>query len=388
VRLISKEDFDSWTRKTKPKAGDIIMTRRARVGDIAVVPDNLVCAIGQNLVILRSDGKQLDQSYLRWVLRGPLYEEQKQKFLNVGAVFDSLNCGDIPKFEIPVPTLPEQRAIAAILGALDDKIELNRRMNRTLEAMARAIFTSWFVDFDPVRAKIEGRQPFGMDADTAALFPHAFEDSPLGQIPRGWQVGRFSDSIELLSGGTPKTSVVEYWDGDIPWFSVADAPDTGDVYVIDTEKKITQTGLQRSPTQLLPVGTTIISARGTVGKCALVGVPMAMNQSCYGVRGVAGQGNFYTYFSLRSVVSELQQGSHGSVFDTITRDTFNTVDVVISPAIIAQQFETIVAPYLQRIRCNLLELRTLADIRDALLPKLLSGKVQIGNIKAMIKETV
>jgi len=148
------------------------------------------------------------------------------------------------------------------------------------------------------------------------------------------------------------------------------------VYVIDTEKKITQTGLQRSPTQLLPVGTTIISARGTVGKCALVGVPMAMNQSCYGVRGVAGQGNFYTYFSLRSVVSELQQGSHGSVFDTITRDTFNTVDVVIPPAIITQQFETIVTPYLQQIRRNLLESRTLADIRDALLPKLLSCGIQ------------
>ena len=197
VRLISKEDFDSWTRKTKPKAGDIIMTRRARVGDVAVVPDNLVCAIGQNLVILRSDGKQLDQSYLRWVLRGPLYEEQKQKFLNVGAVFDSLNCGDIPKFEIPVPTLPEQRAIAAILGALDDKIELNRRLNRTLEAMARAIFTSWFVDFDPVRAKMEGHPPFGMDADTAAVFPDAFEDSPLGQIPRGWQVKALPDVIQV-----------------------------------------------------------------------------------------------------------------------------------------------------------------------------------------------
>src|SRR6266540_1896448 len=120
--------------------------------------------------------------------------------MNVGAVFYSLNCGDIPKFEIPVPSLHEQRAIARILGALDDKIELNRQMNATLEAIARALFQSWFVDFDPVRAKAEGRAPYGMDAATAALFPDGFEESALGEVPRGWEILPLGDFLNLKRG--------------------------------------------------------------------------------------------------------------------------------------------------------------------------------------------
>ena len=107
---------------------------------------------------------------------------------------------------VALPPLAEQKAIAAVLGALDDKIELNRRMNATLEAMARALFQSWFVDFDPVRAKLDGRQPAGLDPATAALFPNEFEDSTLGPIPKGWTVAAICDKIQLLSGGTPKTS--------------------------------------------------------------------------------------------------------------------------------------------------------------------------------------
>jgi len=380
IPIVSSSGISGRHIEAKVVGPGVVTGRYGTIGQVFFVDEDFWPL---NTTLYVRDFKGNDPLFVSYLLRTLDFQSHNDKSSVPG-----VNRNHLHTAKVRVPPLSEQRAIAAILSALDDKIELNRRMNRTLEAMARAIFTSWFVDFDPVRAKMEGRQPFGMDADTAALFLDAFEDSPLGQIPRGWQVGRFSDTIELLSGGTPKTSVAEYWGGDTPWFSVADAPNTGDVYVIDTEKKITQAGLQRSPAQLLPVGTTIISARGTVGKCALVGVPMAMNQSCYGVRGVAGQGNFYTYFSLRSVVSELQQGSHGSVFDTITRDTFNMVDVVIPPAIIAQQFETIVTPYLQRIRCNLLELRTLGAIRDALLPKLLSGDLRIAEAERCLEKAV
>jgi type I restriction enzyme S subunit len=135
VRLISEADYESWTRKTRPQAGDVIMTRRGRVGDTAVVPKGLRCAIGQNLVLLRSDGTCVDQQYLRWTLRGPLYEQQVNKYRNVGAVFDSLNCEHIPLFEIPIPPLDDQRRIAGVLGALDDKIQHNRTLVRRLEVL-------------------------------------------------------------------------------------------------------------------------------------------------------------------------------------------------------------------------------------------------------------
>jgi type I restriction enzyme, S subunit len=385
VRLISKNDFDSWTIKTKPKSGDIIITRRARVGDTAVIPQGLECAIGQNLVIIRSNGSQVDQSYLRWALRGPIYEEQVRKFMNVGAVFDSLNCADIPKFEIPVPSLINQRAIARILGTLDDKIELNRRMNETLEAMARAIFKSWFVDFDPVRAKAEGREPAGTDAETAALFPDSFEETELGMVPRGWRVGSFDETIELIGGGTPRTSVPDYWNGDILWFSVVDSPEKSDAFVIDTQKKITQRGIDESSTKLLPKGTTIITARGTVGKCALVGNPMAMNQSCYGVRAVDQRGDYFIYFALRDLVSELQRSTHGSVFDTITSETFKAVQVVIVPVGLTRTFDEKISEFMGRILSNLLESRALIALLDILLPKLLSGEIRLKKSEIMME---
>lgn len=273
----------------------------------------------------------------------------------------------------PLPPLSEQKAITAILGALDDKIELNHRMNATLEATARALFQSWFVDFDPVRAKLDGRPPTGLDPATAGLFPATFQDSALGHIPTGWEVCKLADKIELISGGTPKTSEPAYWDGDIPWYSVKDAPADSDIWVIQTEKQVTRLGIENSAAQVLPEGTTIISARGTVGKLALVGIPMAMNQSCYGIRGVQGYADYFTYFALQRATTELKQRTHGTVFDTITRQTFETLDCIFPPQELTQAFDKAIAPLLTQIRNNIHQSCTLATLRDTLLPKLLSG---------------
>ncbi|NLC79995.1 MAG: restriction endonuclease subunit S, partial [Lentisphaerae bacterium] len=266
--------------------------------------------------------------------------------------------------------------------------------NATLEAMARALFKSWFIDFDPVRwnmsraaGKSKGRnQPsppsplpgvegraFGLDTETAALFPSTFQDSPLGPIPKGWEVSPLADRIELLSGGTPKTSEPDYWDGNIPWFSVKDAPSDTDIWVIHTEKKVTQLGIDSSATQVLPERTTIISARGTVGKLALTGVKMAMNQSCFGVRGKADYSDFFTYYMMNAATAQLQQRTHGTVFDTINRQTFETLNCVFPPATLSVAFDHAVKSLLNQICANLHQSRTLATLRDTLLPKLLRG---------------
>ena len=136
-----------------------------------------------------------------------------------------------------------------------------------------------------------------------------------------------SNRVKIVGGGTPKTSVHKYWNGNIPWFSVVDAPSDSDVFVIDTEKKITQEGLENSSTRLLPEGATIISARGTVGKCAMAGKTMAFNQSCYGLLSQDGKSVFYTYFLVRLSVGDLQRSGHGSVFNTITRNTLSLIHI-------------------------------------------------------------
>lgn len=363
------------------KSGDILFARRGvqATGLSAIVTpkqEGWICGTGA--ILLRVLGDSIQPEFLSFLLSS----DESVMWLKqhaVGAVMPNLNEGVIRQFPLSIPPLPEQKAIAAVLAALDDKIELNRRMNATLETMARALFQSWFVDFDPVRAKLDGRQLHGLDTVTAALFPEHLEDSPLGHIPKGWEVCSLANKIELLSGGTPKTSEQDYWDGDIPWYSVKDAPSVTDVWVIQTEKQVTKLGIENSAAQVLPEGTTIISARGTVGKLALVGTPMAMNQSCYGVRGAKGYADYFTYFALRQATADLQQRTHGTVFDTITRQTFETLDCIFPPAPLTQAFDRAVAPLLVQVRANLHQSRALATLRDTLLPKLLSRELRVSN---------
>ena len=281
---------------------------------------------------------------------------------------------------VPLPPLPEQRAIAHILGTLDDKIELNRRMNETLESMARAIFQDWFVDFGPTRAKMEGRAAY-LPPEVWSLFPDRLVDSELGPIPEGWGIGVLDDIIKLLSGGTPKTSVSDYWGGDIPWYTAKDAPNGSDVFVRDTERRITQSGVDNSAAQILPVRTTVITARGTVGRLACLGVPMAMNQTCYGIRGARGYPGFFTYWTVRTAVDELQARTHGTIFDTITRQTFTLVEMTLAPVDLALAFEAMVEPVMAHILNNLEESHSLAAQRDALLPGLVSGEVGVETVK-------
>lgn len=370
-----KREFHDANPKSQLKPGDILVTRvGANAGDVCIVPDGVGELHCSSAVFARPISSH--RKYLELFCRSPLGQRLLKSRI-VGSVSERINTRDVESLPVLLPPAIEEEAIAGILGGLDDKIELNRRVNETLEAMARAIFKSWFVHFDPVRAKSAGRQPFGMDAETAALFPSSFEDSLLGKIPKGWKPGKLDQLVSIHSGGTPKTSIPAYWNGDIPWFSVVDAPRSSDVFVIHTEKNITRAGVNNSAAEILPAGTTIISARGTVGKLAVMGVPMATNQSCYALRGRADFGDYFTYFHLQSKVEELTQSTHGTVFDTITRQTFGIIDSAIPPSQLTKSFDGLVRPLMQRILTNLLESRTLGSIRDALLPRLISGEIRI-----------
>jgi type I restriction enzyme S subunit len=361
------------------------------LGKTAVVPRSILPAnTNQAVGIIRLDLEKAEPRFIHYVLSSPECRSWVLRSVAQSAQ-PNFNLSDIGNLPIPALPLSEQRGIAHILGTLDDKIELNRRMNETLEAMARALFKSWFVDFDPVRAKAEGRWKRGqslpgLPAHLFDLFPESFVDSELGEIPKGWEVKSFANTIEILGGGTPKTSVAGYWDGDIPWFSVVDAPTGSEVWVVNTEKKVTRAGVENSSTRVLPVGTTIISARGTVGRIALVGVPMAMNQSCYGLRGCVGAHGYFNYFSTRELVTRLQQHAHGSVFDTITRDTLAGVSVVVPPAKTVAVFEERVAPSLERIRAGLLSSHSLASLRDTLLPELILGELRVDDAARFIED--
>jgi type I restriction enzyme S subunit len=349
----------------------------------AIVPDEILPAcVNQHVSIIRPNTEVLCNGYLLGYLVHPTVKSYIESF-NSGGSRRAITKGAIESFRIPLPPLGEQKAIAHILGTLDDKIELNRKTNETLEAMAKALFKSWFVDFDPVRAKAEGR-PTGLPDEISDLFPDSFEDSELGEIPSGWQCCSFTKLIDVISGGTPKTSIDEYWNGSIPWFSVVDAPPGSGCWAIQTEKRITPEGLANCSSKLLPTGTTIISARGTVGKVCLAGRDMAMNQSCYGLRSKAENGEFFCFYLTKSLVEILEARAHGSVFSTITRDTLDGV-ATISPSLEAiQSFDRSTGALLGKIKANLEENRILGNQRDALLPKLISGELRIPDAESLV----
>ena len=374
VRRITREHYVEWTRKASPSANDVILSRRCNPGETAYVPPDLEFALGQNLVLLRADGSKVYPPFLRWLVRGPEWWEQISKFINVGAVFDSLKCADVPNFELRIPPLSEQRAIAHILGTLDDKIELNRRMNETLEAMARAIFKSWFVDFDPVRAKVEGRD-LGLPKENTDLFPGRFENSELGEIPAGWKISKIGEKAVTVLGGTPSRTDPTYWGGEIPWINSGKAHE---FRIVEPSEFISKEGLDNSATKLLPPRTTIIAITGaTLGQVSLTEIATCANQSIVGVLGSAAFPSEYLYYWVKDRIDDLLACQTGGAQQHINKNNVNDLRVLVPSEPIMRAFIDLVRPCFDRIRTCCLESRTLAALRDTLLPKLVSGELRV-----------
>ena len=367
--------------KDVTQSGDLL-------GAIARVPKSIKTGrLTQDTVKLDFGESKYPRNLLYWALRTPQYRAYCRAHAT-GTTNLGLGREDFLAYRLPAAT-KEALCLVAVLDALDEKIELNRKQNETLEAMARALFKAWFVDFEPVRAKMEGRWQRGqslpgLPAHLYDLFPDRLVESELGEIPEGWRVGRFSDVVDIIGGGTPRTSVAEYWGGEIPWFSVVDTPTGSDVFVVQTEKTITQAGLSESSARLIPKGTTIISARGTVGNLAIAGCDMTFNQSCYALKGKDGYGNYFVFLAAQHMVQQLKAMAHGSVFSTITRQTFDAVCTVLPPESVLHQFEKCAASLLDPILGHVNESRMLAQLRDTLLPKLISGELRVRDAGSLL----
>ncbi|WP_052369149.1 restriction endonuclease subunit S [Serpentinimonas barnesii] len=364
--------------------GDVVLAMdrpwiEAGLKRAAVGPHDVPSLLIQRTSRLRGTD-ELDTAFLRYVVGSQSFT---QYILNVqtGTAVPHISPAQIRAYSFRLPPKPEQRAIAHILGTLDDKIELNRRRNQTLEAMARALFKDWFVDFGPVRAKMEGRAPY-LPADLWQLFPDRLDDE--GK-PEGWEIQQLSELLTIIGGGTPKTSVEEYWGGDIPWFSVVDTPSASDVFVVTTEKTITDQGLADSSARLIPKGTTIISARGTVGNLAIAGRDMTFNQSCYALRGTGDAGDYFVYLATQQMVDQLKSMAHGSVFSTITRQTFEAIQRPVPPQAVLTEFEGLVTGCFDAILSSVEQSQTLAQLRDTLLPKLISGELRIADAEKFLE---
>ena len=348
-----------------------------------VAADVLPARVNQHVAIIRPQQKSLDARFLRYVLVSHEYQSRLLALASAGATRSALTKSMIEELDIPSPPLAEQKTIAAVLGALDDKIELNRRMNATLESMARALFQSWFVDFDPVRAKLDGRKPVGLDSATEALFPATFQDSPIGHIPSGWEaaeLGQIADVIDCLHAKKPErceTGQLYLQLNNIRDDGLIDITDSFFVSAEDYKKWISR--------MEAVAGDCVITNVGRVGAVGQIpeGVKAALGRYITGIRCKA-EFPFHT-FLIECLVSESMRDEirlktdSGTILDALNVKSIPKLRLARPTREIGARFETLTRPLRRRMEQNISESRTLAAMRDTLLPKLLSGELSVNS---------
>lgn len=384
IARIDNFDVERLSRH-KLKIGDIVFSRRGDVTKNALIRPHEVgwlCGTGC-LKVRMGDETIAVAKYISHCLRLP---ETKEWLIRhaVGATMPNLNTGILSGVPINLPPVKTQLDIAATLDALDDSITLLRETNATLEAIAQTLFKSWFVDFDPVRAKAEGLEPEGMDAATAALFPDSFEDSELGLVPKGWRIRTFADCCERIeSGGTPKRTVPEYWVGEVPWLTSGEVRNP---IVFDTKEKISDLGVRDSSAKLWPRGTTVVAMYGaTAGEVCLLAERSTANQACCGLIPKMFYRTFL-FMCARRERESLASKSSGSAQQNLNKGLVSNHKTLLAPDGILKSYESVAGVLLDGWIENERQAQTLTQLRDTLLPRLISGQLRLPEAEVMVEE--
>jgi type I restriction enzyme S subunit len=320
---------------------------------------------------------------MQWVLRTPEYRHEVLSN-HSGSTVKHTSPSKILAYEFSLPPKEEQREIAAILGVLDDKIELNRKTAATLEEMARALYRSWFVDFDPVHAKAAGRAPAHMDTQTAALFPDSFGEDGL---PEGWELTTIGEVGKVVGGATPKTKEPTFWDGGHHlWATPKDLSSLGQPVLFDTDRKITDAGLAKISSGLSPAGTLLLSSRAPIGYLALAKHPVAVNQGFIAIRETEKISGVEAYFWCAENMDLIHANANGSTFQEISKKNFRPLQYVLAPQGVRDEFNHQAGKFFDRISMACSENQTLATLRDTLLPRLMSGELRVGAAKEQAEE--
>lgn len=337
IRYLSEETYQTWFR-AHPIPGDILFVNKGTPGRVCLVPDPVDFCIAQDMIALRADESKIYPKYLFTVLRSREIQQQIYN-TNVGDVIPHFKKQFLDQLLIPIPERSIQESIGDLYYVLSLKAERNKKINDNLQQQASALFSS-FYDWSNTEV-------------------------------------RYTDLIQILGGGTPKTGENTYWNGNIAFFT---PKDVGTPYTLITEKTITEEGLSHCNSRLYPVNTVFVTARGTVGKVGMSGVPMAMNQSCYALVGKETH-QLLVYFYTLKAVDRLKHKASGAVFDAITTRDFESEQIMKLSDDDAKAFLCIAEPMFQKVLNNCIENLRLSTLRDSLLPKLMSGEVDVSAVK-------
>lgn len=351
-RNITEEGLNSCSAQLLP-AGSVLFSSRAPIGYVAIAKNPI--ATNQGFKSLVPDTKKVDSLFMYYLLK---YNKNRIEAMGSGTTFKEVSGATMKNIEVNLPPLAEQKRIAAILGALDDKIELNRRINANLEEQAQALFKSWFVDFEPFRNS-------------------PFVDSELGKIPKGWKVNSIEDLASYIaSGGTPRSLDSSYYDGDIRWFTTKELKDE---FLFDSEKHISQTALKNSAAKLFPENTVLMAiyASPTVGRLGILTAESTCNQAAVGIIAKEEIGYAYLYLLLLSERINLNNLASGAAQQNLNVGIVKRYRVLVPTIDILGTFNEIINPIFATIRNNTAQIYNLSALRDTLLPKLMSSELSV-----------
>lgn len=364
TEFIAPEDYDSWMRRGIPLAGDVVMTTEAPLGEVAQLGAEQV-ALAQRVITLRGKTGFLDNAYLLYLLQTEEMQDQL-KSRATGTTVLGIKQSELRKVRVKVPPFDLQQSVAGALKTLDDRIALLRETNATLEAIAQALFKSWFVDFDPVHARARGEQPQGLAPEVAALFPDSFEEFELGMVPQGWAVGTLSEICSISSGKRPPERSDELSDEcHIPLYGGA--------------------GLMGYTSASLFETPRIVTGRvGTLGKVHVAYPPFWASDNVLVL--TPAEDSIFAFCLHWVSAIDVHALNRGSSQPLLTqKDLGAQLGVIPLPEVLVQ-FEATVSPLYKQIRANLEQAQTLANLRDTLLPRLISGQLRLPDAEAMVSE--
>jgi type I restriction enzyme S subunit len=386
-----EEHYLGRTKRAVPQAGDIVITREAPMGDVCQIPEGLKCCLGQRQVLLRPDPKKVESRFLLYALQSPYIQHQISWNEGTGSTVSNLRIPVLEALSVPTPELAVQREIAETLGTLDDRITLLRETNATLEAMAQALFKSWFVDFDPVHAKKVGRTPEGMDEATANLFPDDFEESELGLVPKGWKNSNLSNVSDVGIGKTPPRKEAHWFSEDstdVRWVSIRDMGNSG-AYISNTNEFLTAGAVDKFNVRRVPSNTVLLSFKMTIGRVAITDGEMTTNEAIAHCKLTSESPlpSEYIYLHLKGFDYN-SLSSTSSIADAVNSKTVKAIPILIPSAEVVVAFKKIADALFEKIKNTHYQSQTLITLRDTLLPRLISGQLRIADADPQLnKET-
>ncbi len=355
TKRISENEYQKIRKNLNDRT--ILVAINGTLGNVGVYKGEKI-ALGKSACYFNVN-PNVDKQFIKYIIVSPLFQMYAPLYAT-GATIKNLSLKAMRNFSFPLPPLPTQQKIAQILSAYDDLIENNLKRIKLLEEMAQQTYEEWFV-----RMKFPNHKTTPIDAETG--------------LPEGWTKQFCIDVMEVLSGGTPKTSIEGYWNGDIQFFTPKDA--TNGIYSKNTEKRVTSLGLEKCNSKLYPKDTLFITARGTVGKLNLASEAMAMNQSCYALKAKEGLTQYFLYCSLSKTIDAFKGAANGGVFDTIVVDTFRYLPFIKPSLEVVGTFNEKTTPIFKNIKVLLEKNTLLKEARDILLPRLMTGIIDVDKIK-------